>query len=317
MKNKINLRNSRILVAGGTGFLGKRVIKKLKNKNLDFVSASLSQGVDFRDKKQTEKIFNKEKPDIVINCATFIGGIKFGLDHEGEIFYNNTLMSTNLIETSRKFNVKRFINPISNCSYPDVVQKDFKEQEWWDGPLHPTVLGYGLIRKASWVQLRAYLNQYGFESLSFLIPNMYGPDDHFDEVRSHALGALIKKIVKAKEENLPEVIIWGSGKPVREWLFVDDCVEIFMRSFDIETSIEPINIGQGIGVSIRELVDIITKIVKYKGKFIYDTSRPDGAPYKIMNVDRLKKTFNWMPATSLEKGIKLTIDWYYKNMFRK
>ena len=250
MTSAIDPKKEKIFVAGGTGFLGKRVLKRLKKDGYNCVTTSFSMGVDFRDKTQTEKFFEKEKPTIVINCAAYVGGIKFGMEHEGEIFYNNTLINTNLIESARKYKIKRFINPISNCSYPDVISKDFKEDEWWDGPLHKSVLVYGFAKKATWVQSYAYHNQYGMDFINFLVPNMYGPDDHFNEVRSHALGALIMKIVEAKEGNAPEVVIWGTGKPVREWLYVDDCVESFIRALDCAPSVDPINLGQGIGISI-------------------------------------------------------------------
>ncbi|MCK4781673.1 NAD-dependent epimerase/dehydratase family protein [Candidatus Parcubacteria bacterium] len=310
----INFKNKKIFVAGGTGFLGKRIVKRLKEERMDFVTTSLSMGVDFRDKRQIEKFFEKERPEIIINCAAYVGGIKFGLEHEGEIFYNNALINTNLIECARKYNIKRYINPISNCSYPDVVQKDFKEEEWWDGPLHPSVLVYGFIKKATWVQSYAYHNQYKMDFINFLVPNMYGPNDHFNEVRSHALGALVMKVVKAEEENLPEVIIWGTGEPIREWLYIDDCVEAFIRALEIPSAIELINIGQGKGISIGELAKMIKEIVGYKGKLVFDISKPDGAPYKVMNVERMEKIFNWLPPTKLENGIKKTVDWYYKNI---
>jgi GDP-L-fucose synthase len=254
---------------------------------------------------------------VLINCAAFVGGIKFGLEQEGEIFYNNILMNTNLMECARRYDVKRVINPISNCSYPDVIDKDFKEEEWWNGPLHPSVLAYGFARKASWVQSYAYHNQYGMDFINLLLPNMYGPEDHFDEERSHALGALIMKTVRAKEKNLPQVTIWGTGRPVREWLYVDDCVEVFVRSLEIPLVIEPINIGRGEGISIARLAKMIKEIVGYKGKLVFDTSRPDGAPYKVMNVEKMKEIFDWAPPTKLEEGIKKTVNWYYKNIIRK
>jgi len=316
-RKKIELKKTKILVAGATGFLGKRMVERLKKEKLDFVTASQTSGTDFRNQKQADAFFAKERPGVVINCAAYVGGIKFALDHEGEIFYNNILMSTYLIEASRKYDVKRFVNPISNCSYPDVVQKDFKENEWWDGPLHYTVFVYGFVRKASWVQTYAYNKQYDMEFSNFLIPNMYGPDDHFDEIRSHALGALIMKITKAKKDNLPQVVVWGSGKPVREWLYVDDAVEAIIRSFNLPAHIDPINLGQGQGISIADLAYKIKKVVGYKGKLIFDLARPDGAPYKIMNVDKLKETYHWLPQTSLDEGIKKTIRWYFFKNHKK
>ncbi len=312
-----NIRSQKIFVAGCTGFLGKRVVERLKKDGYRYVGTSKSLGVDFREKKQIEKYFQKEKPDIVINCATFIGGIKFGLDYMGQIFYNNVLINTYLIDCARKYHIKRFINPISNCSYPDTVGGDFKEDGWWDGPLNSTVLTYGFVKKGTWVQSYAYHHQYKMDFVNLLVPNMYGPADHFDEVRSHAMGALIKKIVHAKENNQSEVIVWGSGKPVREWLYVDDCVKIFIKSLSITSTLEPINIGQDVGISIKKLAFMIKRIVGYKGKLIFDATKPDGAPYKVMNVERMKKIFKWVPSTKLEDGVKKTVQWYYKNCINK
>lgn len=304
------VKNSKIFIAGGTGFLGKRVTKRCKEKGLNFTATSLSLGVDFRDIEQIKKYFEKEKPDFVINCAAFVGGIQFGYKHPGEIFYNNTLISTNLIECSRLFNVKRFVNPISNCTYPDFGEKSFKEENWWDGEIHESVFAYACVRKASYVQTWAYNRQYGMDSVNLILPNMYGPDDHFEEERSHALGALIKKIVDAKRNNEPSVNIWGTGKPVREWLYVDDGVEAVMKALGIKPIIEPINIGQGQGISIKDLAYLIKEITGYKGELVFDHKKPDGAPYKVMDVEKCKKIFGWIPKTGLKEGIRKTIEWY-------
>ena len=306
----------KIFVAGGNGFLGKRVVKKLEERNIDYVSLSLRDGSDFRNFDQTKKLFEKERFDAVINCAAFVGGIQYGFEKPGEIFYNNILMSTYLMEAARLTKVKRFINPISNCSYPYHLTKDFKEEEWWDGPLHESVLVYGFVRKASWVQSWAYYKQYGFKTINLILPNMYGPGDHFDEKRSHALGALIMKLVEANRKNLPSVTVWGTGKPIREWLFVDDGAEILIRALEIEPTIEPINVGVGKGISIMELAELIKEIVGYEGRIALDKSKPDGTPYKTMDNERLKKIFNWEPPTSLEEGIKKTVEWYNKNKNR-
>ena len=300
----------KIFVAGGNGFLGKRVVKKLEERNIDYVSLSLRDGSDFRNFDQTKKLFEKERFDAVINCAAFVGGIQYGYEKPGEIFYNNILMSTYLMEAARLTKIKRFVNPISNCSYPAHLTKDFKEEEWWDGPLHESVLVYGFVRKASWVQSWAYYKQYGFETINLILPNMYGPGDHFDEKRSHALGALIMKFVEAKRKNQSEVVVWGTGKPIREWLFVDDGAETLIRALEIEPRIEPINVGVGKGISILELAELIKEVVGYSGEIILDKSKPDGAPYKTMDNTKMKKIFNWVPPTSLEEGIEKTVEWY-------
>ena len=300
----------KIFVPGGNGFLGRRLVRKLKEKDIKFVYLSLRDGIDFRNFKQTKELFEKEEFDAVINCAAFVGGIQYGYEKPGEIFYNNILMSTNLMEVSRLTDVKRFVNPISNCSYPARLTKDFKEEEWWDGPLHESVLVYGFVRKASWVQSWAYYKQYAFKTVNLILPNMYGPGDHFNETRSHALGALIMKFVEAKRKNQPKVVVWGTGNPIREWLFVDDAVEVLIKALEIEPTIEPINVGVGEGISILELAKLIREIVGYKGEIVLDKSKPDGASYKTMDNTRLKKIFNWVPPTSLREGIKKTVEEY-------
>jgi len=303
----------KIFVPGGKGFLGSRVVKKLQEKGLEFVSLSLRNGIDFRDFYQTKELFQKGRFDAVINCAAFVGGIQYGYEKPGEIFYNNILMATYLMEASRLTNVKRFINPISNCSYPAHLTENFKEEKWWDGPLHESVLVYGFARKASWVQSWAYYKQYGFKAVNLILPNMYGPGDHFDESRSHALGALIMKFVQAKRKNQPEVIVWGTGKPIREWLYVDDGAEALIRALEIKPTIEPINVGVGEGISILELARLIKETVGYRGKITLDESKPNGAPHKTMDNSRLKDIFNWVPPTSLREGIEKTVEWYMDN----
>jgi GDP-L-fucose synthase len=173
---------------------------------------------------------------------------------------------------------------------------------------------YGFVRKATWVQSWAYYKQYGFETVNLILPNMYGPDDHFEEKRSHALGALIMKFVEAKRKNLPSVIVWGSGKPVREWLFVDDGAEVLVKALEMGPTVAPINVGVGKGISILELAELIRDIVGYKGKIVLDRSKPDGALHKTMDNSKLKALFNWVPPTSLRDGIEQTVEWYTTNI---
>lgn len=302
--------DKKIFVAGGTGFLGKRIIKKLKEKNLSFVTTSLSMGVDFRDIKQTLNFFQKNKPSIVIHTAGQVGGIKYGLDHAGEMYYNNVLISTNLIEVARLTHIEKFISPIANCAYPNVASHNFKEDEFWDGPLNETVLVYGLVRKAQWAQTWGYAKQYNMKFVNLILPNMYGPGDYLNEKRSHALGALLMKISLAKKQNRKEVVVWGTGKPIREWLYVDDGAEALIRSININYNVDPINVGVGKGISVKELANLIKDVVGFKGELIYDKSKPDGAPYKVMNVALCKKIFNWLPEMNLREGIRNTYKWY-------
>src|SRR3989338_1140807 len=230
----------KIFVPGADGFVGQNVVETLQKQNLPFLGLSLKDGYDFRNFKETKNLFEKEKFDAVINCASFVGGIQFGYDHPGEIFYNNSVMSANLMEAARLGGVKRFVNPISNCVYPARLEK-FKEEELWEGDMHESVLAYAAVRKATWVQGWAYAKQYGFDSVHLILPNMYGPYDHFDEIRSHALTALVMKFVEAKRKNLPEVVVWGTGKPIREWLYVEDGEEFLVKALTVAPIIDPIN----------------------------------------------------------------------------
>ena len=301
-----------ILVTGATGFLGKRVCKKLEEKGIKFVKTSLSLGIDLRNKEEVFKLFGEIKPAYVLNCAAYVGGIQFGYKHPAELFTNNLLMTINLLEACKEFGVKRIVNPISNCAYPAKATL-FKEDEFWDGALHESVMVYGFARKASWIGSWGYAKQYGVDSINLILSNMYGPEDHFEEERSHALGALVMKFVKAKENNEPFVNVWGSGKPVREWLHVDDGAEAMVRGLDIEAHIEPINIGVAKGISIIEMAEFIKKHTGYKGEIKLDPTKPDGAPYKTVDGSKGEKLLNWKPMIDFDNGVKDTIEWYLNN----
>lgn len=298
-----------ILVTGATGFLGKRVCRKLEQANQKYVATSKTLGLDLRNSADTLAFFAQHKPDFVLNCAAYVGGIQFGYKHPAELFHNNLQITLNLLEAAKEHGVKRIVNPISNCAYPGSATF-FKEEEFWDGPLHESVMVYGFVRKASWVGSWAYAKQYGLDVLNIILSNMYGPEDHFEEERSHALGALIMKFVRAKENNEPQVIVWGSGTPVREWLNVDDGSEAMIRGLDVPSTAEPVNIGVGKGISIREMAQLIKELVGYTGKLVLDASKPDGAPYKTVDGTRGYSHFGWRPTRKFKQGVEETINWY-------
>lgn len=298
-----------ILVTGATGFLGKRICKKLSQLNMQYEKTSLSLGVDLRDEKQIFRLFEKVKPEYILHCASYVGGIQFGLKHQGELYRNNTLMSVNLFEACKEFKIKRLINPISNCAYPGDATL-FKEDEFWNGPLHDSVLVYGMVRKMSYIGAIAYQRQYNVNTINLILSNMYGPDDHFEAERSHALGALIMKFVDAKNNNKPEVCVWGTGKPVREWLHVDDGATAMIKAMNINDYIDPINIGIAKGISIKDMAELIKNLVGYKGNLIFDPTKLDGAPYKTVDGTLGKKLMGWKPEIDFEEGVKDTINWY-------
>lgn len=304
-----------IVVLGATGFLGKRVCRKLRERGLEFCETSLSNGLDLRDRRATIDYFQRTRPSHVLNCAAYVGGIQFGFKHPAEMFHNNMHMTLNLLEAASLSRVTRVVNPISNCAYPGAATF-FREDEFWDGPLHDSVLVYGFVRKASWVGAKAYSMQHGLDVINLILSNMYGPEDHFEEERSHALGALIMKVVRAKEIGASSVTIWGTGMPVREWLHVDDGAEAMVRAIEVAPSIEPINIGVGKGISILEMAEMIKALAGYEGDFLLDRSKPDGAPHKIVDGSRGFHHFGWRPERQFREGVSETIDWYI-NMRRE
>lgn len=298
-----------ILVTGATGFLGKRICRQLNLMDKEYKKTSLSLGTDLRDRKQTIELFEKVRPEYVLNCASYVGGIQFGLKHTAEIYTNGLMIQTNIFEACNLLNIKRMVNPISNCAYPGQASF-FKEEEFWDGPLHESVLVYGMVRKMSLIGAKAYGRQYGLDTINLILSNMYGPEDHFEEERSHALGALIMKIVDAKRKGSPNVIVWGTGTPVREWLHVDDGARAMIKALDMETYEDIINIGVGKGISIKEMALLIKEIVDYEGELVFDETKPDGAPYKTVDGALGEKLLNWKPEIDLKEGIRDTIDWY-------
>lgn len=304
-----------VLVMGSTGFLGKRVTKKLDEKQINQVKLSRSLGTDFTNLQEFNSAVQSlpTKIDTIINCAALVGGIKYGLEHAAEMLYVNSMITLNLYEVARQNGIYKIINPISNCSYPRDLVGQFKEEEWWNGVLDESVATYGMVRKMSYVQSAAYFKQYGIKTINLIVPNMYGPEDHFDEVRSHALGALIRKITDAKTKGQDKVIVWGTGSPIREWLYVDDCAEAIYRSLTSPDAIEPINLGCGKGISIKNLALLIAEIVDYTGEICFDVSKPDGAPYKVMDVTRCNEYFQWLPPMSLKDGIKESAQWLSAN----
>jgi GDP-L-fucose synthase len=301
-----------IIVTGSTGFLGRRVCRHLESKSIPFFAISRQNGPDLRDRDATLALFTERRPSYVINCAAFVGGIQFGYKHPAELFHNNLQMTLNLLEAGHASKVHRIVNPISNCAYPGSASF-FKEDEFWDGPLHESVMVYGFVRKASWVGAWAYAKQYGLDVINLILSNMYGPEDHFEEERSHALGALIMKIVKAKKTGQGQVKIWGTGRPVREWLHVDDAAEAMVRALHVAPHVDPINIGIGKGISVWEMAKLIKELVGYQGELVFDLTKPDGAPYKTVDGSRGTQHFAWAPQRNFRQGVAETVDWYIEH----
>jgi GDP-L-fucose synthase len=306
--------NKKIVVTGGNGFFGKYIVEKLKKYNCEVFIPRTSDGIDFRRQADCESYLSITKPDIVINCAANQGGIGYHSGKQADLFMDNILMGTFLMQSSQKAGVKKFVNIIAGCSYPGYLDKDeLYEEDYWNGWIHDSIFSYGFSRKASAVYGLALKKQFNFNSIHLVMANMYGPGEHFNPEQSKALAGLVKKIYDAKIKKAPKVEIWGTGRPVRDWLYVKDGAEAILRATALYNSIEPLNIATGVGVSVAELAETIKEVIGYKGKFFYNTEKPDGALHKTFGVRKMRKKLNWLPKTSLEDGIKETFNWFKKN----
>ena len=299
----------KVLVLGSTGFVGTHVYNQAKEKfgEDQLVGTSQTLGVDLTSEDQTLKLFAKIRPEYVINCSAFVGGIQFGYKFPADLYAKNTRMSLNILDACLSSGVRRLVNPISNCAYPAKASL-FREEEFWDGPLHESVLAYGFARKSSWVGSWAYAKQHGLDVLNLIVSNMYGPGDHFQAERSHALGALIQRIHMAKLENCSEVVVWGTGSPVREWLYVEDGAKALLAGLSCDSCLDIVNVGIGAGVSVKVLAEKIALGLGYQGKLVFDSSKPDGAPYKTVEGSKGKALLGFAPQIDLDTGIPLTID---------
>ena len=305
----------KVAVAGGFGFLGSNIVKRLQRR-YEPLPFSRRTGVDIRSFDQINEFLAQKRPEVVVNCAAHVGGIAYNALAPIEVYEDNLLIGFNLVRACYLNGVGKLVNIMPNCTYPGVAEV-YTEDEWWQGQMHETVLTYGMPRKAVWVQCWAYKQKYGFNSIHLVLPNLYGPGDHFDPVRSHALGALINKIVEANVRNSPTVQIWGTGNPVREWGYVEDAAEGIIIAMERYDNIDILNLGEGRGYPVKETAEMIKEAVGWEGEFVFDLTRPDGAPRKILDVKKMQQLLGWKPKTPIREGIRKTIKWYMKNALQK
>jgi GDP-L-fucose synthase len=313
-KNKIDLKRSKILLTGGYGFLGQAVFEELlkngaKEKN---ISRPRSKELDLRVQKNCEKA--AKGMDIVIHLAATVGGIGFNKKFPGTLFYDNAIMGIHLIEEARKSKIKKFVQVGTVCAYPKIpLHIPFREEDIWVGYPEETNAPYGLAKKMLIVQLEAYKDQYGFNGINPVCVNLYGPRDNFDPDHSHVIPALIRRFIEAKEQNKSEVVVWGTGKASREFLYVDDAARAIVLALLKHNDPKPINIGSSFEIKIKDLVKIIAEIINYKGKIIWDKSKPDGQPRRKLDVSKAKKEFGFTSKIDFKTGLKKTIEWYILN----
>ena len=315
LKNKpriLNLRGKKILLTGGNGFLGTFVKKELLKKGVKEKNIFIPDlpEFDLRDKKNCEKIVKNK--DIVIHLAAKVGGIGLNQERPGELFYDNLIMGAQLMEEARKAGVEKFITVGTVCCYPKFTPVPFKEKDLWSGYPEETNAPYGLAKKMLLVQAQAYRKQYKFNAIFLLPVNLYGPGDNFDLSSSHVIPALIKKVADAKKEDRNFIEIWGTGRATREFLYVEDAAQGIILATEKYNKSEPVNLGSGMEISIKDLVKTICNLMNFNGEIRWDKSKPDGQPRRCLDTSKAKKEFGFKARTGFETGLKRTIKWYAK-----
>ena len=309
----MNLKNKKILITGGAGFLGSFVVQKLINRGVPQKNIFIPRSKDLDLRKWENCVKAVKNQDIVIHLAGNVGGIGFNREKPGEIFYDNLIMGVQLMEAARKAEIDKFVAIGTICAYPKFTPVPFKEKDLWSGYPEETNAPYGLAKKMLLVQAQAYHQQYGFNGIYLLPVNLYGPGDNFDPSSSHVIPALIKKIVDAQKSGEKHIDVWGTGKASREFLYVEDCAEGIVLATEKYNKPDPINLGANREIKIKDLVRLICKFMDFKGEIRWDKTKPDGQLRRMVDATLAKKEFGFKAKTDFEKGLRKTIGWYLKN----
>jgi GDP-L-fucose synthase len=305
-------KNKKILITGASGFVGKNLTKELKKQGFTCLLTPTSSEVDFTIENDVKHYFVSNKPEIVLHIAGLVGGIAANKAKPAEFFYKNAIMSVLINHYSYINGVKKLVSLAAGCGYPKEIPVPFAENDFWNGLPDMNSYGYSLAKKNLIIGGWAYREQYNFNTTVLLPANIYGPYDNFHLENSHVIPALIRKFIAAKESNSPTVEVWGTGIATREFLYVGDTVRAIIDAIDCNET-GPFNLGTGVETSIKELNNIIAKLVGYEGDIIWNTNRPDGQPKRFYNMNKFKETFGYIPNTTLENGLRQTIDWYINN----
>jgi GDP-L-fucose synthase len=312
----MDLKEKRITVTGGAGFLGSQIVKLLEEKGCDIV-VPRRRFYDLRTEEAVDRLFRYHPADIVIHAAAHAGGIGLNQAKPGELFYDNALMGIQLMEAARKAGVKKFVQLGTICEYPKFAITPFSELDLWNGYPENTNAPYGIAKKALLVMGQSYRQQYNFNVIHLLPVNLYGPGDNFKPESSHVIPALIQKFINAKIDSLPEVTVWGNGGASREFLYVEDCAEAIVKATELYDEGEPVNIGTGSEITIKALAEMIAELVDYGGKIVYDSSKPNGQPRRCLDVSKAKEKFDFEARTKFKLGLSKTIMWYLKGQINE
>jgi GDP-L-fucose synthase len=305
--------DKRVAVTGGAGFLGAFVVEELRGRDPLEVFVPRSAEYDLREKDAVERMLRAARPDVLIHLAATVGGIGANRQNPGRFFYDNAVMGIQLIELARRHGLAKFVTVGTVCSYPKFTPVPFREDDLWNGYPEETNAAYGLAKKMLLVQSQAYRQQYGFNAIYLLPVNLYGPRDSFDPATSHVIPALIRRCLEARESGAPSITAWGSGSPTREFLYVEDAARGIVLAAEAYDKPEPVNLGSGVEISIRDLVELIARLVGFQGEVVWDATQPDGQPRRMLDTSRAKREFGFVATVGFEEGLRRTIAWYKAN----
>jgi GDP-L-fucose synthase len=308
-------QGKRIIVTGGSGFLGSYVVEKLRARGAENVFVPRRAEYNLVDEEAIMRLYEAMRPDVVIHLAAVVGGIGANRENPGRFFYENLIMGAQLIEHARRVGLEKFVAIGTICSYPKWTPVPFKEEDLWNGYPEETNAPYGIAKKTMLVQLQAYRQQYGLNGIYLLPVNLYGPGDNFDPQTSHVIPALIKKCVEAIRHGEQEVVVWGTGKVTREFLYVEDAAEGIVLATERYNGEEPVNLGAGFEISIRELVERIAEITNFRGRIVWDATKPDGQPRRMLDTSRAERYFGFKARVPFEEGLRKTFQWYVAHDF--
>ena len=306
-------KGKRVLLSGGGGFLGSVVVGRLQQLSPAQISAPRSRDYDLREPESVRRVLADTQPDIIIHMAARVGGIGANQAHPAEFFYDNLRMGVEFLHAAWKYGVEKFVTIGTVCSYPKMTPVPFKEEDLWKGYPEETNAPYGLSKKMLLVQSMAYRQQYGFNSIFLLPANLYGPGDNFDPDSSHVIPALIRRVIEAREQGQKELVVWGTGNPTREFLYVTDAAEGILLATRGYNESEPVNLGVGSEISIRDLASLIVRLTGFQGSISWDESKPDGQPRRSLDTRKAERLFGFRARVAFEEGLRNTIEWFEKH----
>ena len=306
----MDLKGARVVVTGGSGFLGRRVVAALEGRGCASVFSPRSAQYDLREKSQVIRLYEDHRPDVVVHLAAIVGGIGANRAHPGRFFYENLVMGVETLEQARRFGVRKFVGIGTICAYPKFTPVPFREDDLWNGYPEETNAPYGLAKKMLLVQSQAYRQEYGMDAIHLLPVNLYGPGDNFDSETSHVIPAMIRKMEEARLAGRDEVVLWGDGSPTREFLYVDDAAEAIVLATERYDGAEPVNLGSGGEIAIRDLAPIVARATEFTGRITWDATKPNGQPRRGLDTSRAERTFGFRARTPFAEGLVATVAWY-------